>query len=65
MSHKIQWVHVPFGASGSSTSSAKLRVPSGTPLHSSEGETSAPSQVCNRGISPPSANALEKIRNIQ
>src|ERR1017187_10386112 len=63
ISNSSQCVHVPAGASGSSTTSAKLRVPAGSPLHSSEGETSAPWQECRVGIRPPSENAFENSLN--
>src|SRR5688572_22259173 len=61
-----QWTHVRFGAagsgaSGSSTMRARLRVVAGTPDHASGGERSLPSCVYLRGISSPSANALEVI----
>jgi hypothetical protein len=51
------------GASGSSTISARLFVPAGTPVHAREGETSFPSQVCNFGIGPFAANAVDAITN--
>src|ERR1017187_1227490 len=63
ISNSSQCVHVPAGASGSSTTSAKLRVPAGSPFHSSEGETSAPWQECRVGIRPPSENAFENSLN--
>src|SRR5262249_58852522 len=57
MPHTTQWVHTPAGASGSSQTSANAFVPAGGAVHSSAGETSAPSQVCFFGMSPPEANA--------
>jgi hypothetical protein len=41
------------GASGSSTTSASERVPSGAPEQESGGERSSPSQLCRRWIGPP------------
>src|SRR5580700_8727482 len=38
---------------------ARPRVAAGSPLHSRDGEISAPSQVCNLGMRPPSAKAGE------
>src|SRR5688500_16938056 len=48
------------GASGSSTMSARLRAPCGTPLHASGGEMSGPSQVKRDGIAPSATNAGEE-----
>jgi len=50
-------VKVPPGASGSSTTSANARVPSGGLDHSSGGETSLPSQVYSTGIALDGSNA--------
>jgi hypothetical protein len=44
-SKSTQCVKVPTGASGSSTMSAKERVPAGGSSHSSGGERFSPSQV--------------------
>jgi len=44
-SYSRQRFQAPAGASGSSTSSAKLRVVTGSGSHSRDGEISAPSQV--------------------
>src|SRR6476646_6263725 len=52
-----QWVNVPPGASGSSTTNARLAVPAGGPAHCSGGEWSPPSHVYIRGIACPAANA--------
>ena len=52
-----QCVNVPTGASGSSTINASARVSAGGSVHASAGETSSPSHVWRRGISPPRANA--------
>src|SRR6056297_2066427 len=52
-----QWVNVPEGASGSSTTRASDPTSSGTFEMSSFGDRSAPSQVCFFGIDAPSANA--------
>src|SRR5438045_4459067 len=49
------------GASGSCTTRARLFAPWGTPVNSSAGETSSPSQVWRRGILPPCANAGERM----
>src|SRR3990172_955188 len=49
------------GASGSSTMSARLLAPDGTPEKSSGGARSAPSQVWTEGISPPAWKAGEMI----
>lgn len=51
-----QWVHVPRGASGSSTISTRLFVPSGIPSHCSGGEIFSPSQVYFDGIDSFSLN---------
>src|SRR5262249_35458664 len=53
MSKKAQRRDTPEGASGSSTTRARLLVPFGTPDHVNRGEISAPSQVYCEGISPP------------
>src|SRR5450759_4601618 len=60
--YRIQCTHVVFGASGSgasgsSTISARLFVPAGTPDQASGGDTSSPSQVYRLGTAPPGANA--------
>jgi hypothetical protein len=60
MSYKSQWVHVPAGASGSSTTKAKLRVAAGSPDHSRDGETSAPSREWSDGMGAPLGKAAEK-----
>jgi hypothetical protein len=52
-----QCVNVPTGASGSSTMRASVRVPGGGSLQDNAGETSSPSHVWRRGISPRSVNA--------
>lgn len=54
-------VEVPTGASGSSTTRARERVPAGAPVNDSGGETFAPSQVCRLGIVAPSSNAALAI----
>src|SRR5512144_936757 len=54
-----QCVNVPFGASGSSTSTAMLLVPFGTPDHESGGEISLPSHVYFWGMAPFSENAVD------
>src|SRR5262249_46729454 len=54
--HTTQCTHSPDGASGSSQMSANALVPCGGAVHSNGGETSAPSQVCFFGMSPPWAN---------
>src|SRR5579883_2462397 len=51
-----QCVKSPPGASGSSTTSARLLVPAGGALQVSCGDRSAPSQVKSTGIWPPDAN---------
>ena len=56
-SYSTQCTQVIFGAagsgaSGSSTISARLCAPAGTPSIASGGETSSPSQVCLRGMLP-------------
>src|SRR5262245_56393295 len=65
---RTQWTHFVrggegSGASGSSTLSAKLLVPSGTPDHESGGEASCPSQVCRAGISSPWAKLDDVSEN--
>src|SRR5437763_11682845 len=55
--YRTQSTHVPAGASGSSTRSAKLTVPAGAPLQTSGGETSAPSHVYLAGTAEPSVKA--------
>src|SRR5438093_5313854 len=67
--YATQCTHTTFGAagsgaSGSSTMSAKLFVAAGAPDHESAGETSTPSHVCLRGISPPGPNAVEASLNV-
>jgi hypothetical protein len=62
-----QCTHVVFGAfgsgaSGSSTMSAKLFVPSGSPRQASGGEMSFPSHVCLRGMPVFGWNADDSIR---
>src|SRR5512144_1851394 len=52
------------GASGSSTTRARLRVPAGAPDQASGGERSSPSQVWRAGISSPSVNAADLISNM-
>src|SRR5262249_61928250 len=49
------------GASGSSTTSAKLFVLPGSPRHASGGDTSLPSHVCLRGMLPFDWNAEDSI----
>src|SRR3989338_1547050 len=61
MLYTTQWTQVILGAfgsgaSGSSTISARLFVPAGTPLHASGGETFEPSQVWRAGIARSCAN---------
>src|ERR1035441_4041593 len=53
----IQCVHVPTGASGSSTMSASESAPAGTSSQLNAGERSAPSHVYLLAISPLFANA--------
>jgi hypothetical protein len=53
-----QCVHVPLGASGSSTISANECTAGETPLQLSAGDKSAPLHVCLFEISPPFANAV-------
>src|SRR5512133_609366 len=48
------------GASGSSTISARLLAPLGTPDQASGGDVLAPSQVCRTGIAPPCAKEAER-----
>jgi hypothetical protein len=57
MFHMTQWTHVPAGASGSSTMSAKLMVCGGLSIQVSKGDTSDPWQVLTFGISAPEGNA--------
>src|ERR1700756_322221 len=57
ISHTSQCVNVPPGASGSVTSSARLRAVVGTLLKSSSGETAVPLQVYFCGIAPLLAKA--------
>jgi hypothetical protein len=57
MFQMTQWTHVPAGASGSSTMSAKLWVCGGWSIQVSNGETSGPWQLLALGISPPEGNA--------
>src|SRR5215831_16045854 len=65
MSNTTQCRKVPDGASGSSTTRTKLRVPSGAPDHDNGGEMSAPSQVYCAGISLPGGIAgLASIRGM-
>src|SRR6516162_9699462 len=65
MSKAAQWRNVPEGASGSSTTSTRLLVPSGIPDQVSGGDISAPSQVYCAGISPPGGIAgLASIRGM-
>lgn len=52
-----QCTHVPRGASGSSTISARVFVPFGIPDHSSGGDTFSPSHVYFFGIISPSLKA--------
>jgi len=55
----------PDGASGSSTTKTRLRVPGGTPDQLKGGEMSAPLQVYSGGIGPPDVNArLASINGI-
>src|SRR5437868_1197171 len=58
-SYSTQCVKVPEGASGSSQMTAMLFDWVGTPLNSSGGGTSCPSQVYFLGIGAPSANTDE------
>jgi hypothetical protein len=53
----IQCVKTPPGASGSSTTSASDRVPSGMCVQRSGGETSSPSQVWRLGMAWAFSNA--------
>jgi hypothetical protein len=57
MSYVSQCVNVPFGASGSSMMTAKLRAPAGASAIVSGGAWSLPSHVNCLGITAPSANA--------
>jgi hypothetical protein len=57
MLHIPQCRKIPLGASASSTTSAKLRVPSGTPLHFNGGNRFSWIRVYFGGIASPSANA--------
>jgi hypothetical protein len=52
-----QCVNVPTGASGSSTTSARARVPASRSVHDSGGETSWPSHAWRCGMASPCANA--------
>src|SRR5207253_3596862 len=52
-----QWMNSPLGASGSATSSVRVRVPGGGAVQRRGGETPFPSQVYRTGIWPPVANA--------
>ena len=63
-SKRTQWVHVPTGASGSSTIIAKHCIPSGGAVHVSVGETSAPSQVNFVGIFSPFEKLGLEIANV-
>src|SRR5206468_4720833 len=58
-SYSTQCVKVPEGASGSSQMTAMLFDCAGTPLNSSGGGTSCPSQVYFFGMAAPSANTDE------
>ena len=58
----VQCVHVPRGASWSSTMSASERAPSGMEATSSGGERSDPLHVNSRGMGEPPVNALELTR---
>src|SRR5688572_3745044 len=51
-----QCTQVPRGASGSSQTSAKVRVSTGAPVQRSGGDRSSPSQVCRIGTVSPSRN---------
>src|ERR671935_1293709 len=59
----IQCVKTPPGASGSSTTSANDRAPSGTFDQRSGGETSSPSQLWRLGIAWAFSNALLSSTN--
>src|ERR1039458_7972099 len=60
-----QCVHVPMGASGSSTIRARDCVPAGASSQLSAGERSAPSQVYFFGITPPFGNAVDfRVKDI-
>jgi hypothetical protein len=57
MSYAAQWWKTPLGASGSSTTSAKLRVSAGAPCHSTRGEMFPPWRVNWSGMRCFGANA--------
>src|SRR6266508_3992748 len=56
--HSVQCVNALPGASRSSSSSAKERVPRGGAVHRSGGDTFAPVHVKRLGICPPEWNAV-------
>src|SRR5215469_8031509 len=58
MFQRIQCVHVPTGASGSSAIRAKERVCAGASPQLNAGETFSPLHVNLRGISPPLEKAV-------
>src|SRR6478672_4480106 len=58
MSHTPQCRKVPLGASGSSTTKAKLLVPGGGSDQLRGGDLPPPSQVNSAGIAPPFWKAL-------
>src|SRR5690349_14843861 len=65
MLYKTQWTHVPAGASGSSTISAKELVPAGGSFQARAGEIFFPMQEYFAGMDCPFANAsLVKVRDM-
>src|SRR5437764_7506345 len=57
MRNSVQWVNVPPGASGSSSTSTSSAARPGTPDHASGGDFPAPAQVNCLGRRAPSRNA--------
>jgi len=65
MLNRTQWTHVPIGASGSSTMSAKDCVAAGGSFHVSPGEIFFPTHEYLAGMDCPFANAsLVKVRDM-